>query len=708
MNPRKIICLFFCQVLIIFQLCLSNSIQAQSPVDPGSIIGKVVCGYQGWFSCAGDGSPLNIWFHWAGTTKPAPGHLSFEVYPDVSIYDSSDLFQTGFANRGDGQPSRLFSSYRQSVVNKHFELMQTHGIDGVALQRFISEILSSDPRFRENRNAVALHVKSSAEAYNRLFYITYDLSGLGNVPGLTDAQRYDAVKTDWQNAIVNTLQLTSSPMYAHQNGKPVVQLWGIGFTHVIGGPALALDLVNWFKSKGCYVIGGVPTNWRTSSDDSRSGYENVYKAFNMISPWTVGRFSDISGVNSFKTKYLSPDLSYCNTHGMAYMPVVFPGFAWSNWNGGTKNQIPRNKGEFLWRQIYNIKSLNITSVYMAMFDEYDEGTALLNMADGYSMIPTNQYFLTSSADGTYLSSDFYLRLAGKATKVIKGTDPLTSTVTVPFSNGPVFFRTSHETTFDAQPDWTNVTELKKNVSAYGSNSGNPACAVGTENPHCGLSAIKIQGRDRSTISSYACFKVFDVNIPVYTNTNLSFWTFPVNDPGRFVSVDLITTDGKTLRDCGAVDSYGISMHPAQGRGTVNSWTETTSNIGKWMNGKTIDRILIAYDHPQETGDFKAYIDDISIYTGDVNHSYIASELNTQNAGFFSARYSNRRIVISGNVIGDTRASLFDMKGEKLGEYLLWEIEQNEIPASGLKNGIYLLRIIGPGNKQVIKIPLINP
>ena len=66
----------------------------------------------------------------------------------------------------------------------------------------------------------------------------------------------------------------------------------------------------------------------------------------------------------------------------------------------------------------NLRSLNIKTAEIAMMDEYDEGTAILPMADGYSMIPTNQYFVTSSADGTYLSTDFYLRLASKLTRQI--------------------------------------------------------------------------------------------------------------------------------------------------------------------------------------------------------------------------------------------------------------------------------------------------
>ncbi|WP_253208664.1 hypothetical protein [Streptomyces niphimycinicus] len=47
------------------------------------------------------------------------------------------------------------------------------------------------------------------------------------------------------------------------------------------------------------------------------------------------------------------------------------------------------------------------------------------------MIPADQYFLTLDADGTSVSSDFYLRLAGAATKMINGSTGITPTVPIP-------------------------------------------------------------------------------------------------------------------------------------------------------------------------------------------------------------------------------------------------------------------------------------
>jgi hypothetical protein len=604
-------CVYFLEAICLGLLSLfTNGAKAQAPADPSSIIGKVVCGYQGWFTAEGDGSPINTWSHWSIGTAPKAGvlpnpnpNLDFDVYPDVEYYDSSSLFQTNFATLGNGTSSKLYASIKQDVTDKQFGLMQKNGIDGVAFQRFIWEVLV-DPRYKANRDSMAVHVRKSAEKYNRMFYLVYDLSGLGNVPAANDQARFDAIKNDWSANMVGNLQFTSSPMYAKQGGKPVVQLWGIGYNHIIGTAAIQLDLINWFKAQGCYVIIGVPTGWRTGTGASLPGWINTYNAGNMISPWAVGAYSDQASADNFKTNFLTPDLTYCNSHGIAYQPVIFPGFSWSNWNGGTQNQIPRNKGEFLWRQVTNLRLLGIKSAEIAMFDEYDEGTAIMSMADGYDMIPTDQYFVTSSADGTYLSSDFYLRLAGKASRVIKQTDASTSTVPIPYSVGPIFFRTSNEKKYDAIASGT--VYLKKNMY------GTPTCTTVSGNTHRGTYALKVTGTDNSTSSSYVYFNAFSVNIPVSDTTELTFWTNPSNTLGRYISVDLLFTDGTALRDAGAYDDNGMSMHPSAGRGTVGTWTKTSCKIGSFVNGKTIKTILVGYDHAAQSGTFTGYVDDISI------------------------------------------------------------------------------------------------
>ncbi|MGO4611088.1 hypothetical protein AB4142_32635, partial [Variovorax sp. 2RAF20] len=74
--------------------------------------------------------------HWSKNNNnlTANSNVNFEMYPDLREY--TKLYQTNLGNLGNGQPAKLFSSYDQETVNKHFEWMQTYNISGAALQRF--------------------------------------------------------------------------------------------------------------------------------------------------------------------------------------------------------------------------------------------------------------------------------------------------------------------------------------------------------------------------------------------------------------------------------------------------------------------------------------------------------------------------------------------------------------------------------------------
>src|SRR5204863_147353 len=83
-------------------------------------------------------------------------------------------------------------------------------------------------------------------------------------------------------------------------------------------------------------------------------------------------------------------------------PVVFPGFSWHNMNPGSAlDQIPRLKGQFLWKQMVEAKKAGATMIYQAMFDEVNEGTAIFKCS--------NSPPVGASSFVTYedLPSDFY-------------------------------------------------------------------------------------------------------------------------------------------------------------------------------------------------------------------------------------------------------------------------------------------------------------
>jgi len=116
-----------------------------------------------------------------------------------------------------------------------------------------------------------------------------------------------------------------------------------------------------------------------------------------------------------------PGLNWSQTHGVLYVPVLFPGFSWHNLQEDKpKNQIPRDGGNFFWMQAHGAISKNVESLYFAMFDEVDEGTAFFKTAEDASQSPAQEYWLNLDADGYDLPSDWFLRAAGKAAQALRG------------------------------------------------------------------------------------------------------------------------------------------------------------------------------------------------------------------------------------------------------------------------------------------------
>lgn len=377
-----------------------------SPV--GDVVGKITVGYQGWFAANGDGSPINAWWHWTQNwgASPSSTNNGIKSWPDVRDYSST--YQTAWANLGNGQPAKLFSSFNDQTVNTHFLWMQQNGIDAAALQRF-------NPNGTEGpvRDAITAKVKTAAENYGRKFYIMYDVSGWTNMQS--------EIKTDWTTKMS---AYTSSSAYAKQNGKPVVCIWGFGFNdnNHPWSAAVCLDVINWFKNQGCYVIGGVPTHWRTETSDSRPGFLAAYSALNMISPWMVGRIGNISDVDNFYTNVNTPDQAYCNNNGIDYQPCVLP---------GDLQEHQRAHGDFMWRQFYNMVRVGAQGIYISMFDEYNEGNQIAKTAENASFIPAGSNFVTLDEDGVVCSADYYLRLTGDGGKMLKGQIGLTATRPTP-------------------------------------------------------------------------------------------------------------------------------------------------------------------------------------------------------------------------------------------------------------------------------------
>jgi hypothetical protein len=382
-------------------LCTATAGHAASP--PGDVVGRITAGYQGWFACPGDGAPIGGWWHWSRDRfqPPSPANTTIVSWPDLR--DLERGYPTAYPNLGNGQPARLFSSYDQQTVDTHFRWMRTYGVDTAALQRF-NPFGDEGP----TRDAMAQKVRTAAEATGRKFYIMYDVTGWTSMQS--------QLKTDWTTKMSAH---TGSPAYARQNGRPVVCIWGFGFNDDGRpfAPEACLEVVTWFRNQGCYVIGGVPTYWRQGINDSRPGFSAVYHAFHMISPWMVGRTGDLAGLDWFAANVNQPDLADCAAHGIDYQPCVLP---------GDLSQGHRRHGDFYWRSVYNMVRLGAQGLYVSMFDEFNEGNQIAKTAETAADVPAGSGIRALDEDGTFCSSDYYLRITGDGGRMLRGELPLTA------------------------------------------------------------------------------------------------------------------------------------------------------------------------------------------------------------------------------------------------------------------------------------------
>jgi hypothetical protein len=366
--------------------------------------GLVMCGYQGWHNTPTDGSERG-WTHLGKRGVFQPGSCNIDLWPDVSEYKKT--YKTDF-KLADSTYAYVYSSADESTTDLHFKWMKKYGIDGVFMQRFVGEIKRAQGKIHFDK--VLSQAMTASKKYDRAICIMYDLSGMR--PGDEEVLLKDM---DELTAKYNLFSAKASPTYLHHKGKPLVTVWGVGFNDRRAyGLKEAEIIINTLKSKGFSVMLGVPTYWREFGNDTEKDpkLHELIKKCDIVMPWFVGRYNE----TSFETfKSLVPkDLEWCKTNKVDYAPLVFPGFSWRNMNGPKATQIPRNKGSFLWKQVVNAIEAGAEMLYVAMFDEIDEGTAIYKV--------TNNPPVGASAFVTYegLPSDFYLKLVGEAGKWIHG------------------------------------------------------------------------------------------------------------------------------------------------------------------------------------------------------------------------------------------------------------------------------------------------
>ncbi|MES2826947.1 MAG: glycoside hydrolase family 71/99-like protein [Bacteroidota bacterium] len=406
--------------LSLFSLLASSSI-AQSKHSKTSRFksykGLIMGGYQGWHNTPDDGAGRG-WYHYTNRGMFEPGRTNVDLWAETTEYPK--VYKTPFT-LADGSAAYLQSAHDASTTAVHFRWMKEYGIDGVFMQRFVAEIRGKSGQY--HFNTVLANSLKEAKLQSRALAVMYDLSGC------RDSIDVPVLIKDWKY-LVDSLKITSggnNQPYLYHNGKPLVVLWGVGFNdkrkYTLKDVAKMVDfLKNDPVYGGCSVMLGVPTYWRTFGSDTEKdpALHELLKKIDIIHPWTVGRYENEAAYNRY-AEVQRGDLEWCKQNKVDYAGVVFPGFSWHNMNPGSpSNQIPRNRGNFFWKQLSTAIQNGVGMLYVAMFDEVDEGTAIFKISKNPPVGASS--FVKFEDD---IPSDYYLYLTGYAGRMLRKQVPLT-------------------------------------------------------------------------------------------------------------------------------------------------------------------------------------------------------------------------------------------------------------------------------------------
>ncbi|KAK7064967.1 hypothetical protein R3P38DRAFT_2491582, partial [Favolaschia claudopus] len=393
------------------------------------------------FTCGGDGAPIGEghhgWQHWLNAPLPANGRINTDLWPDTSAYEESELYVVEGLKHKNGDPAKVFSSRDPRTVRRHFHWMAEYGVDGAFLQRFVGQV---DPEWEGNRDErfgglirlrdeIGRRVREAAEAEGRVWAIMYDASG---VP----ADKVLRIVTQDFTHLLRDERILDSPFYLRERGRPVIALWGFGLSDSPVSPQLARQVFDALRrvafehcNQEIYIFAGTAAQWRTPGQgDAHAdpGWEGFW----------VGKNGAVDAVEAFARDRWGPDADMIAAHNeglelnpgggrrVDYLPVVLPGGSGFNLSHGkwSFNGIKRNGGKFLWSQIFHTKRLKgVRSLYGAMWDEYDEGTAFLPVVEKKRQLPEHETFpfLSLDEDGYDIPSDWFMRIAGFAAEGLR-------------------------------------------------------------------------------------------------------------------------------------------------------------------------------------------------------------------------------------------------------------------------------------------------
>lgn len=375
---------------------------SRDDVDASTLTGKILTGYQGWFDTPNDQNDEG-YRHWG-----QPGDWHVDQWPDPNDYDASELFSVPGVSTSSGDQAYLFSSNQESVVRRHFQWMRQHNIDGVFLQRFSEAFVSrnADGSYSGENQWPLVNARDAAHLEGRTWAIEYDIQS-GSDEATRD-QIIQKVKDDWEFLTESDgLDMLGDSRYQREDGKPVVAIFGLYLnSEKAYTTAQQTDLVNYFQSRGVYVI-GAGRHSESTAQTANAGLHDAYI------PWQ-GYWKGGSSYAPAETR-----LDGVTEH----IPHVFPGFSWTHLqDDSAASSIDREDGAYYWRMLEDaVNETDSPWLFIGMFDEYDEGTNLIPASDD-PPVPDNDpngiplTFQTSDPS----PNDWWMALTGEAKDALQG------------------------------------------------------------------------------------------------------------------------------------------------------------------------------------------------------------------------------------------------------------------------------------------------
>jgi len=411
-------------VTLVVTALLSPSLRAQT-VDATTMNNKVMAGYQGWFRAPGDARGNRGWAH-QFNGPVSPEKLAFDTWPDMSELTASEKYAVPGFTYPDGSQAYLYSAQNYKTVLRHFQWMKEYGIDGV----WLSEFCGYFPGGKGERDSLTVltimhNVQRAAASTGRTWAFMWDMSSFNNA-NTTKNDVYTIMVNQWKKMVDEGV--TTDPRYLHHNGKPVLLIWGFFPDRATSQPDYMSPVLDFLLAQGKYqatVVGGVDNTWRSKGTPE---FQSMLMRMQGLQPWSVGRRrkDPATGYAVQNTTEWAGDMEKCKANHVMFMPVFNPGthIAGPPPTPPAGPIVPRRTGNYLWEQfVAASKTGTITSAFVAMFDEVNEGTQIMKIENHP---PVQAPFLTY--DGA--TSDYYLRLVGTGARMLREHQPITPIIPI--------------------------------------------------------------------------------------------------------------------------------------------------------------------------------------------------------------------------------------------------------------------------------------